>query len=250
MVGIVFNISGIDCSANAVGYAAPNTRGLTGLFLLGTALQQSLRNLLAGGVAATALLAPTPGAGYAAFSAALGQFVTPISDSPSMTMIFAARVPVMPTNNATGVYYGGNYKGGGGVGLYTNANTPVSVIGNLSFTPTGGGTAVAKIPQVSLSGINLWNFFALVIDGVGLTCQMFNLTTGVSGTQLATGGQLLQNPSNPLYIGGIPATTSSFFGAEVDIALAEFHNVALSLTELQAIYAGFKAPLANRGIAV
>lgn len=246
-MGTIQTVSGADFSANAIGYNAPNTRGLVGLFLPGNTLAQSLKNLLAGGVAAAALLTPAVSPGY--ISGAAGSGVqTSISDTPSLTWIAAVRAPVLGTGNPTFNYYFGTTSGSTtGVGVYTGAAAAFNAYG--FYTPSGGGTAVNKAAQVAMSAVNTWQLIAFVQDNAAGTIQLFNLTTGVTGVATATGGTLVPG-TTPIQFGTAPAAKNGNFQGDSDIALFEAHNVALSLAELQAIYAAFKPVLANRGIAV
>lgn len=244
-MGTILTVAGADFSANAIGYNAPNTRGLVGLYLQGTALSNSLKNLASGGASGAAPVgSPTPNTGYVEFTQ--GSYLsTPIVDSVSETIIVAARLPAYPTAGNTWV--AGNFGASKGAAIFVSYSTASTLQATTLFTPTAGGSAVQKTVTVPYAA-GSFQMVALVIDNVAATIQLFNLTTGVSGTAVATGGTLVTTTATA-QIGAAPQGASQT-GVAVDVALAEFHNVALTATELTALYAAWKPVLANRGIAV
>lgn len=243
-MGSILTISGVDFSANAVGYNAPVTRGLVGLFLGGTAT--GLKNLAPSGGVAAEVGSPAMFAAYQ--SNTFGNYKKlPFGDSPSMTMIWAVRVPVAPSSTPTTSWIGGSYNFSTGAGLQ-------AVIANMTaaaaFNPTGGGAVVDKSSSIAFSAWNSWVMMAVVIDNSGQTIQVFNLSAGTAGSLTATTGTLAPNTSTTLFEGSDPQASSGSGAAQNDIAFSEYHNVALSLSELQTVYGAMKPILVGRGIAL
>lgn len=243
-MGSILTISGVDFSANAIGYNAPVTRGLIGLFLGGAAT--GLKNLAPSGGVAVEVGSPVIQTAYQ--SNTFGNYKKlPFGDSPSMTMVWAVRVPVAPSSTPTTTWLGGSYNFSTGAGVQ-------AVIGNMTasgaFNPSGGGAVVDKSSTVAFSAWNSWVMLAIVIDNTGQTIQVFNLSAGSAGALTGTGGTLASNASTTLFEGSDPQASSGSGAAQNDIAFSEYHNTSLSLSELQTIYNAMKPILVGRGIAL
>lgn len=245
-MGSILTIANVDFSANAIAYNTPNVRGLTGFFLLGVNSALSCRNFGPSGTPSAVSGSPTFNSNYAAGSFG-NKLITPIADSASETVILAVRMPAQPTSGATGINYFGSLNGAGNTIESTNASLNIEARG--FYVPSGGGTQVSKLAATTLSAVGAWNMVALVQDGAAATLRMFNLSTGGDSGATGTGAQIFPSV-NTKWIGSSPAVTSSSFAAESDVAFAELHNVALTLSECQAVYAAMKGPLVNRGIAL
>ncbi len=247
-MGTILTVAGADFSANAIGYNAPNVRGLTGLYIEGNTLAGSIKNLASGGASgAAAVGSPVVGTGYTEGS--FGNYIlTPVPDSASETMVLAVRVASPPASAVVVPHFAGSYFSNKGNRI-TGQNGTLGLVSFGSFTPTGGGTAVGISAVGALSAAAAWNLIAFVQDDVAKTVQIINLTSGVAGTAVATGGTAALG-SNGKWLGSSPAATASVGAGPADVALAEFHNVALTTAELSALYAAWKPVLSNRGIAI
>lgn len=182
------------------------------------------------------------------FSAAAGGYVGAAvgdNNSSSFTIVSVHRAAVLPTGTADGVIAWGSLSANTGLNSYCiggNWNCSAYCI------PAGGGTQVLKSSGIA-GATTSYSMYAVQMDGVNLTIQQMNLSTGASGPLTSTGGAFVPS-GQTIRIGSAPNQSTVSYPNECDVAFWAYHNVVLTSSELTTIYAQMKNVLTARGIPV
>ena len=246
----LITISGVDFSANSVGYVAPVASGLVGWFFLGGSVAETQQDRA--GIANAVLAgSPTINNGYVSFGGvSSGEYLTTaVAETAECTVLAVAKsTEAAHTGSDLPMFVSNFGPSGVGFSLYISAGTAPAGTVRIGAGQDDNGTPQTQInTNVVVAAATSWNFYAAKLESTSAdnTAQLnarklFNKTTSQTGT---TSNYPRIVGANPLRIG---AGYNSGFSGSCDVAFAAFYNRALTDAEIETIYQAVKLRLAAK----
>lgn len=249
----VLTISGADFSANSVGYLAPVSNGLLGLWFLGGSVAET--QLDRAGIANAVLAgSPTIGNGYVSFRGLDdGDYLqTSVMETDEITIMCVAKSsdtfadgnhkPMFISNFGTDSGSGGALIG---ASIYVDGGTAPAGTVRLGGGQNNSGSYTAYTSTTfSTSNVATWNFYSGTMTAAGGTGS--RILTNSTTDQTNNTSPAYPRRSNTVRAFRIGASHSASFNGTCDVAFAAIYNRVLTPAEVETVYQAVKTRLAAK----